>query len=95
MKIIIDTGIIFSALLNQRSSISDVLFRKEFDFVMPKYAYIELFKYKDKITRFSRHTEEEILEILYKLLKNINIFDENLIAPNTLKEAHHLVKDIR
>jgi predicted nucleic acid-binding protein len=43
MKIIVDSNIIFSALLNQHSSISDVLFRKEFDFVMPKYAYIELF----------------------------------------------------
>ena len=94
MKIIVDSSIIFSALLKQNSFISDVLLRKKFDFVMPKYAYIELFKYKDKITRCSRHNEEEILEILYKLLKNINIFDENLIASNTLKKAYHLVKDI-
>ena len=34
------------------------------------------------------------MEILYKLLKNVNIFDEDLIAPNTLKKAHQLVKDI-
>jgi predicted nucleic acid-binding protein len=87
MKIIVDSGIIFSVLLNQRSFISDALFRKEFDFVMPEYAFIELFKNKEKITRFSRHNEEEILEILYKLLKNINIFNENLIAPSTLKRA--------
>ncbi|MGD2087488.1 MAG: PIN domain-containing protein [Candidatus Aminicenantes bacterium] len=94
MKIIVDSNIIFSSLLNQHSSISDVLFRKEFDFVMPKYAYIELFKYKEKITQLSRHNEEEILEILYKLLKNVNIFDEDLIAPNTLKKAYQFVKDI-
>lgn len=94
MKIIVDSNIIFSSLLNQHSSISDMLFRKEFDFVMPKYAYIELFKYKEKIIRFSGHNEEEILEILYKLLKNINIFDENMIAPKTLKKAYRLVKDI-
>jgi predicted nucleic acid-binding protein len=94
MKIIVDSNIIFSSLLNQHSSISDVLFHKELDFVMPKYAYIELFKYKEKITQFSRHNEEEILEILYKLLKNVNIFDEDLLAPNTLKKAYQLVKDI-
>ena len=70
MKVIVDSNIIFSALLNQNSSISDVLFSKKFDFVMPKYACIELFKYKEKITKSSRHSEEEILEILYKLLKN-------------------------
>ena len=94
MKIIVDTNIIFSALLKRNSSISDMLFRKGFDFVMPKYAYIELFKYKEKITKFSFHSEEEILEILYKLLKNITIFDENLIAPKVLKKAHRLVHDI-
>ena len=94
MKIIVDSNIIFSSLLNQHSSISDTLFRKEIDFLMPKYAYIELFKYKEKITRLSRHSEEEILEILYKIFKNINIFDENLLAPNTLKKAYQLVKDV-
>jgi predicted nucleic acid-binding protein len=94
MKIIVDSNIIFSSLLNRHSSISDTLFRKEIDFVMPKYAYIELFKYKEKIIRLSRHNEEEILEILYKLFKNVNIFDENLLAPNTLKKAYQLVKDV-
>jgi predicted nucleic acid-binding protein len=94
MKIIVDSNIIFSSLLNRHSSISDALFRKEIDFVMPKYAYIELFKYKEKIIRLSRHNEEEILEILYKLFKNVNIFDENLLAPNTLKKAYQLVKDV-
>lgn len=57
MKIIVDSNIIFSTLLNQHSSISDALFRKELEFVMPKYAYIEIFKYKEKITRLSRHNE--------------------------------------
>jgi predicted nucleic acid-binding protein len=90
----VDSNIIFSSLLNRHSSISDTLFRKEIDFVMPKYAYIELFKYKEKIIRLSRHNEEEILEILYKLFKNVNIFDENLLAPNTLKKAYQLVKDV-
>jgi predicted nucleic acid-binding protein len=94
MKIIVDSNIIFSALLNQYSSISEMLFSKKFDFVMPKYAYIELFKFKEKITKYSHHSEEEILEVLYKLLKNINIFDENMITTNTLKKAYQLVKDI-
>jgi predicted nucleic acid-binding protein len=94
MKVIVDTNIIFSSLLNKQSLLCDVLLGKEFDFYMPKYAYIELFKYKEKIMKFSRHTEEEVLEILYRLLKNINTFDEELISANTLKMAHELVKDI-
>lgn len=61
---------------------------------MPKYAFIELFKYKEKIKKFSQHSEEDILELLYKLLKNVSIFDENVIAPGKIKEAYHLVKDV-
>jgi len=94
MKVIVDTNIIFSSLLNQQSLLSDTLFRDDLDFIMPKYAYIELFKHKEKIIRFSKHDEDEILEILYKLLKNVNIFDEDMIPPDTLKKAYELVKDV-
>jgi len=94
MKIIVDTNIIFSSLLNRHSSLSDTLFRKRLDFIMPKYAYIELFKHKERIIRFSKHNEDEILEILYELLKNVDIFDEDMIPSDTLKKAYDLVKDI-
>ena len=94
MKIIVDTNIIFSALLNQQSLLSDTLFREELDFIMPKYAYIELFKHKDKIIRFSKHNEDEILEILYRLLRNVDIFDETMIPPDTLKRAYELVQNV-
>ncbi len=93
MKIVVDTNIIFSSLLDKHTLFSDALFKKEFDFIMPKYAYIELFKYKEKIVQYSRLEEDEILEVLYKLLKNIRVFDENMITPGALKQAYELVKD--
>lgn len=94
MKIIVDTNIIFSSLLSKHTAFSDALFKKEYDFIMPKYAYIELFKYKEKIVLHSRLEEDEILEVLYKLLKNIRVFDENMITPGALKQAYELVKNI-
>lgn len=94
MKIVVDTNIIFSSLVSRNSFLSDALFNKEIEFVMPKYAYIELFKYKEKILQASQHNEDEILELLYKLLKNVDIFDENMITPSTLKKAFQLVKDV-
>jgi predicted nucleic acid-binding protein len=94
MKIVVDTNIIFSSLVSRNSFLSDALFNKEIDFVMPKYAYIELFKYKEKILQASQHNEDEILELLYKLLKNVDIFDENMITPGTLKKSLQLVKDV-
>jgi predicted nucleic acid-binding protein len=94
MKIVVDTNIIFSSLVRRNSFLGDALLDKEADFVMPKYAYIELFKYKEKIIQASQHSEDEILEILYKLLRNVDIIDENMITAGTLKEAFQLVKDV-
>ncbi|MCP5045709.1 MAG: PIN domain-containing protein [bacterium] len=94
MKIIVDTNIIFSSLLNSNSHLCDVLLDEELDLNVPKFFYIELFKHKEKIFRYSKHNEEEILEILYKLLKNIKLFDENLITSTSLKQGYELVKDV-
>jgi predicted nucleic acid-binding protein len=94
MKVILDTNIIFSALLNSHSFICDLLLNKTIEFVVPKFAYIELFKYKEKIMKFSRHNEDEILELLYRILKKTYIYDEDIISTDTLREAYKLVRDI-
>lgn len=94
MKIVLDTNIIFSALLNRRSSICDLLLDKTLNFFVPKFLYIELFKYKEKIMRASRHDEDEVLELLYRILKKTYIYDEDIIDDDALKKAYELVKDI-
>jgi predicted nucleic acid-binding protein len=94
MKVIVDTNIIFSALLKKNSFFGELLPRDPVDYMIPKFAYIELFKYKEKIAKLSRLSEDELLEVLYRLLKNIDIFDEEMITTNTLREAYELVKDV-
>lgn len=94
MKVIVDTNIIFSALLKKNSFFGELLLRDSIDYMIPKFAYIELFKYKEKIAKLSRFNEDELLEVLYRLLKNINIFDEEMITTRTLREAYELVKDV-
>jgi len=94
MKVIVDTNIIFSALLKKNSFFGELLLRDSVEYLMPKFAYIELFKYKEKIAKLSRFNEDELLEVLYRLLKNINIFDEEMITTRTLREAYELVKDV-
>ena len=59
-----------------------------------KYAIVELFKYKDKIQKYSSFDEDEILELLYTLLKKINLFDENALTDESLKKAFDLCKDV-
>ena len=45
--IIVDTNIIFSALINKHSKISSLLLNPSHPLVMPKYGFVELFKHKE------------------------------------------------
>jgi predicted nucleic acid-binding protein len=92
--IIVDTNIIFSALVNKNSKIATFLLDPNEALVMPKFGFVELFKHKEKICAVSKHSQDEILEILYELMRHIEFFDENKISKKALKEAWELVKDI-
>jgi len=92
--IVVDTNIIFSALVNKNSKIATFLLNPNHALVMPKIGFVELFKHKEKICTVSKHSQDEILEILYELMRHIEFFDENSISTNALKVAWELVKDI-
>ncbi|SJM94902.1 PIN domain-containing protein [Crenothrix polyspora] len=92
--IIVDTNIVFSALVNKNSKIASFLLEPNQLLVMPKFGFVELFKHKEKICSISKHSQDEILEILYQLIRHIDFYDENSISVNTLKKAWEIVKDV-
>ena len=92
--IVVDTNILFSTLLNRNDKYYDTLIKKSLHFMVPKFAFVELFKYKERITRYSKHADDEILEILYCIVKNIQIYDENIISANSYKKAWNLTRDV-
>jgi len=94
-KLIVDTNIMFSALLGKSKTIRDILFSSEN--VKPyscKYSIVELFKHKDKLIKNSALEEEEILEIFYYLLKRVEFYNEDSISDESLREAYALCNDI-
>jgi len=91
--IVIDTKIIFSALVNVNSKIATFLLDSSNTLIMPKAGFVELFRHKESICAVSKHLEDEILENLYKLIQNIEFFDENSISTSTLQDAWELVND--
>jgi len=92
--VIVDTNIVFSALVNKNSKIATLLLRSEHPLLMPKYGFVELFKYKEKICAVSKHSQDEVLELLYELIRHIDFFDENSISTEALQKAWTLVKDV-
>lgn len=92
--IIVDTNIVFSALVNKNSPIASFLLEPQQTLLMPKFGFVELFKHKEKICKISKHSHDEILEVLYELIRHIDFFDENTISADALQKSWELVKDV-
>lgn len=66
MKIIVDTNIIFSTLLNSNGSIGDILFNsdKYFEFYSCSYMRDEIHKHWERLKKISKLSDQQ-LEISY------------------------------
>ncbi len=94
MKLVVDTNIVFSALLKRESRELDILFTSMFKFFIPKVLFMELFRHKEKIVQISKLTEDEIYELLYRILEKMEIIDIENVPVKYRKEAYALTKDI-
>jgi predicted nucleic acid-binding protein len=92
--VIVDTNIVFSALLKSHSLFMDFLLKSQQKFYISELLIIEIFKHKEKIIEYSELSEEEIARFYYLLLSKIHIFKEELISIGNWRAAHDLCKDI-
>lgn len=91
--IIVDTNILFSALLNSQSSFTEILIGSGCRFFVCEQVLVELFKRKEKIVKVSQLSEDEIVRIYQILLKQITLYKEDLIALEN-RVASYMCKDI-
>jgi len=96
IKIIVDTNIVFSALLNTNSRIGQILIngKNQFDFYSPAYVRFEIFKHKEKIKSIGKLTDNEFLETYAIILKNITILNHSIIPTEVYENAELLCKNI-
>jgi len=93
MKIIIDTNIIFSALLS-KTTLRKILFLKEYNFYSPNFVIAEIFRHKEKILKFTKSEESDVYEYLNSILKKVNFVNEEIISRENRQEAFRLCFDI-
>ena len=95
MNIVVDTDIIFSALLREQSRFSEtLLLNEEHTFFIPRFALVEIFKHKEKTLLFSTCSEEILLELLHRLLKRLQFIDEDMLSRDSMRQAWELTYDI-
>lgn len=93
-KIVVDTNILFSSLRAKNSKLRQVLDREDCRFFTPNFLMVEIFKHKERILQKSKVTEDEVYEILYKMLHKINFVNEETISLGNFIEAYRLCGDI-
>ncbi|MBE2206011.1 MAG: PIN domain-containing protein [Saprospiraceae bacterium] len=96
MKIIIDTNILISTLMNLDSRIGTFLLKElnEHEKLSCYMLYVELFDKKEKIVRYSKIPESELLELLYLVLKKIQFINEYQISQVSWNKALELTEGI-
>lgn len=96
MKVVVDTNVIFSALLKEDNKYARAIIINEdgHDFYAVYFTIVELFKHKERIKQFSNLSEDNILEVLYELLKHINMVNDEIISVTSWKSAMQLAYDV-
>ncbi|MCC5922064.1 MAG: hypothetical protein JJU23_15415 [Cyclobacteriaceae bacterium] len=96
MKIIVDTNIVFSAILNSQGKIGQLIISgsKFFNFYTVRLLKDEIAEHKDKILKISGFTNEQFTKSYEIITKRITFVDEILISDNELIKSHALVADI-
>lgn len=92
--IIVDTNILFSALLIGQSKFADILFTSGHQFYVCELVVIELFKHKEKIVRLSKLSDDDIVRLYHILLRRLTLYKEDLIAPEHRATAYALCQSI-
>lgn len=92
--VIVDTNILFSALLRKQTRFASILLDSEYDFYVCEQVIVELFKHKESITEQSKLTEEELLTLFHTILRRIRLYKEDQIAQEHYALAESLCQNI-
>ena len=96
IQIIVDTNIVFSALLNSNSRIGRLLLdsRDIFRFYSCKYLQKEIHRHMDKIRHYSRLNSDDLSELIALVESRIFFLEEELLPAAVIAEAKEWVKDV-
>ncbi len=96
MKIVVDSNIVFSALLNTKSKIGQLLINgsQYFDFYTVKLLRSEIIRHRKKILTITGFTLKQFDETFQIISSKIKFIDDILISDIDLKESEEIVSEI-
>ncbi|MFN8429119.1 MAG: PIN domain-containing protein [Spirosomataceae bacterium] len=96
MKIIVDSNIVFSAILNTQSKIGQLIINgsKYFKFFTIGLLKEEILNHVDKIISITGFSDEQFNETFQLITKRITFVEDILLNDSDLQKAKYLVNEI-
>ena len=96
MKIVVDTNIVFSAILNSGSKIGKILLQSKghFQFYSCNYLRTEINGHRNRLLKLTKLSKDELAELESLVTHNITFIDERLLPQVLLKQTETLLKSI-
>ncbi len=95
MKVVVDTNIVFSAILSRESKIARILFQNsEIKFYSTNLLLAEIKRHRGKIMKLSSYTEEEFEQINNYINSRIIFIDVRIIPRSFYTFSENLTSDI-
>lgn len=93
MKLVVDTNIVFSAVLNANSRIARILIagKRHFAFHSCAFLHEELLKHRPKLVRLTGLKVEQLDEVIDKVTANIRFLDEAVLSPRLLRDTERVL----
>ncbi|HEX7585891.1 MAG TPA: PIN domain-containing protein [Prolixibacteraceae bacterium] len=79
-SVVVDTNLIFSALIPKASQIREVLFESMLTFYSPNFLITEIYKHKDKLLKSSKLTESEFYLYFNGIIERIKFIPSDFIG---------------
>jgi len=96
MKIVVDTNIVFSAILNINSTIAQILIynHPKIKFYSCDYLQTEILRHREKLLKITKLKEKELTELENIVKQNITFINENLIPIQIIEETKIQLENI-
>jgi predicted nucleic acid-binding protein len=93
-SVVVDTNLIFSALISNASKIREILFESNMTFYSPNFLITEIYKHKDKLLKSSKLTESEFYLYFNEIIERIKFVPTDFIGTESRQKAYELCKDV-
>ncbi len=96
MNLVLDSNIFISGLITPNGTISKLILRdlKDSILICPEFLLDEILSKFEKIKGITKLNDYQLNELIFRIIKRIDLIDNDLIDYRYQKQAYDLVKDI-